>query len=55
MAGSDQRRIQLVDVRAFVGDVYGTDLHAKPIDSSAGATPRGGWPNSDSPISGKSA
>jgi Transposase DDE domain len=33
-----RRRAQLADVRAFVGEVYGTDLHAKRIDSLAGAT-----------------
>ena len=26
------------DVRAFIGDLYGADLHAKRIDSLAGAT-----------------
>ncbi len=38
MAGSDRRRAQLADVRSFVGGVYGGDLHAKRIDSLAGAT-----------------
>jgi len=38
MADSDRRRVQLADVRSFVGDVYGADLHAKRIDSLAGAT-----------------
>jgi Transposase DDE domain len=33
-----RQRAQLVDVRAFVGEVYGPDLHAKRIDSLAGAT-----------------
>ncbi len=38
MAGLDRRRVQLVDVRSFVGEVYGADLHAKRVDSLAGAT-----------------
>jgi hypothetical protein len=38
MADSDRRRVQWADVRSFVGEVYGTDLHAKRIDSLAGAT-----------------
>ena len=38
MANLDRRRAQLADVRAFVGAVYGADLHAKRIDSLAGAT-----------------
>src|SRR5277367_2929056 len=38
MADSDRRRMQWADVRSFVGEVYGTDLHAKRIDSLAGAT-----------------
>jgi hypothetical protein len=38
MAQADRRRAQLADVRAFVGAVYGADLHAKRIDSLAGAT-----------------
>ncbi|HME21026.1 MAG TPA: IS4 family transposase, partial [Acetobacteraceae bacterium] len=33
-----RQRAQLADVRAFVGEVYGADLHAKRIDSLAGAT-----------------
>lgn len=37
MAQADRRRAQLADVRAFVGAVYGADLHAKRIDSLAGA------------------
>jgi len=37
MAQADRRRAQLVDVRAFLGAVYGADLHAKRIDSLAGA------------------
>jgi Transposase DDE domain len=38
MAQADRRRAQLADIRAFVGAVYGADLHAKRIDSLAGAT-----------------
>ena len=38
MADSDRRRVQWADVRSFVGEVYGTDLHAKRIDTLAGAT-----------------
>jgi hypothetical protein len=38
MAQADRRRAQLADVRAFLGAVYGADLHAKRIDSLAGAT-----------------
>jgi len=37
MAQVDRRRAQLADVRAFLGAVYGADLHAKRIDSLAGA------------------
>jgi hypothetical protein len=38
MAEPYRRRAQFADVRAFVGGVYGGDLHAKRIDSLAGAT-----------------
>ena len=38
MANPDRRRGQLADVRAFLGEVFGADLHAKRIDSLAGAT-----------------
>ena len=38
MAKPDRRRTQLADVRSFLGAVYGADLHAKRIDSLAGAT-----------------
>lgn len=38
MAERDRRRTQFAEVRSFVGAVYGTDLHAKRIDSLAGAT-----------------
>src|SRR5271167_1376630 len=38
MTISARQRAQLADVRAFVGEVYGADLHAKRIDSLAGAT-----------------
>jgi len=38
MANLDQRRTHFSAVRSFLGEVYGTDLHAKRIDSLAGAT-----------------
>ncbi len=38
MAGSDRQRAQFADVRSFVGGVYGGDLHAKRVESLAGAT-----------------
>src|ERR1700691_1841528 len=38
MADSDRRGGQLGGVRAFGGEVFGADLHAKRIDSLAGAT-----------------
>ena len=38
MANPDRRRAQLADVRAFLGEVFGTDLHVKRVDSLAGAT-----------------
>ncbi len=38
MANPDRRRRQLVDVRTFMGKVFGADLRAKRIDSLAGAT-----------------
>jgi len=38
MAVSDRRRAQFVDIRSFVGGVYGADLHAKRVDALAGAT-----------------
>ena len=38
MAAEDRRRGQFAEVRSFVGGVYGADLHAKRIDSLAGAT-----------------
>jgi hypothetical protein len=38
MAKPDQRRAHFAEVRSFVGEVYGGDLHAKRIDSLAGAT-----------------
>jgi hypothetical protein len=37
MAVLDRRLGQFADVRSFVGEVYGGDLHAKRIDSLAGA------------------
>ncbi len=37
MMVSGRRRAQFADVRSFVGEVYGGDLHAKRIDSLAGA------------------
>ena len=33
MANPDRRRAQLADVRAFLGEVFGTDLHVKRVDS----------------------
>jgi len=38
MAHIDRRRAQLADARSFLHEVYGGDLHAKRIDSLAGAT-----------------
>jgi len=38
MADSDRRRVRLADVRSFVAELYGNDLHVKRIDSLAGAT-----------------
>src|SRR5271154_6382387 len=38
MAVSDRRRGQFADARSFVGGGFGADLHAKRIDSLAGAT-----------------
>jgi len=38
MAAEDRLRGQFAEVRSFVGGVYGADLHAKRIDSLAGAT-----------------
>jgi hypothetical protein len=38
MANPDRRRMRLMDVRLFVGELYGDDLHAKRVDSLAGAT-----------------
>lgn len=38
MVGSVRRRVQFLEVRRFIGEVYGADLHAKRIDSLAGAT-----------------
>ena len=38
MADPDRRRARFAEVRSFVGDVYGADLHAKRIDSLSGAT-----------------
>ncbi len=38
MANPDRRRAQLADVRAFLGEVFGSDLHVKRVDSLAGAT-----------------
>ena len=37
MAHPDRRRAQLTGIRSFLGEVYGADLHAKRIDSLAGA------------------
>src|SRR6266436_1373560 len=38
MSGLGCPGAQFADVRSFVGEVCGTDLHAKRIDSLAGAT-----------------
>src|ERR1700690_3965539 len=38
MANADRRRARLADVRAFVGELYGEELHAKRVESLAGAT-----------------
>ena len=38
MAVSDRQQAQFADIRAFVGQIYGADLHAKRIESLAGAT-----------------
>jgi hypothetical protein len=38
MAKAHRQQMQFAKVRAFVGGVYGADLHAKRIDSLAGAT-----------------
>jgi hypothetical protein len=36
LVGRKDRRFE--DVRSFIGELYGQDLHAKRIDSLAGAT-----------------
>jgi hypothetical protein len=38
MATERRRRADLADVRSFIGELYGSDLHAKRIESLAGAT-----------------
>jgi hypothetical protein len=38
MAHPGRQRAQLADVRSFVGELYGADLHAKRVESLAGAT-----------------
>jgi hypothetical protein len=38
MGKSDRARGQFHDVRSFIGELYGPDLHAKRVDSLAGAT-----------------
>jgi hypothetical protein len=38
MDRGDRRQAKLVDVRAFIGGLFGGDLHAKRIESLAGAT-----------------
>jgi hypothetical protein len=38
MAKSARRGVRFAEVRSLVGEVYGGDLHAKRIDSLAGAT-----------------
>ena len=36
--GKADQRVRLGEVRSFLGELYGADLHAKRIDSLAGAT-----------------
>jgi len=36
--GKADRRVRLGEVRSFLGELYGPDLHVKRIDSLAGAT-----------------
>ena len=38
MAVADRRQAKVADVGAFMGELYGTDLHAKRVESLAGAT-----------------
>jgi hypothetical protein len=38
MAIADRRRARCADVGTFVGELYGVDLHAKRVESLAGAT-----------------
>jgi Transposase DDE domain len=38
MGKSDRARGQFHDARSFIGELYGPDLHAKRVDSLAGAT-----------------
>jgi hypothetical protein len=38
MEQTDRTRGRFDDVRAFIGEVYGRDLHAKRIEALAGAT-----------------
>jgi hypothetical protein len=38
MGMADRGRARRVDVRSFIGEVYGADLHAKRVSSLAGAT-----------------
>ena len=38
MAIPERRRAKFADVGAFVGELYGVDLHAKRVESLAGAT-----------------
>jgi hypothetical protein len=38
MGKSDRARGQFHDVRSFIGELYGPDLHVKRVDSLAGAT-----------------
>ena len=40
MAVSDRQQAQFADVRAFVGEIYGADLHAKRIESIGGCHTR---------------
>ena len=38
MGKADQQGGRLGEVRSFIGELYGPDLHAKRIDALAGAT-----------------
>ena len=38
MGAADRGQAKFVDVRSFIGELYGADLHAKRIESLTGAT-----------------